>query len=174
MFRPDVEVEEGQLIRGPGWTLEALLTPGHAANHVAYALLEENALFPGDHVMGWSTTVIVPPDGDMGDYLASLDKVRARGFATLWPTHGPPVTAPAAFLAAYLAHRLDREAQILGQLAAGETRIKTMVPRLYASVDERLWPAAAQSVLAHLMHLVSTGRALSSGSPGLDADYRLA
>jgi glyoxylase-like metal-dependent hydrolase (beta-lactamase superfamily II) len=174
VFRPDVEVHDGQLIRGSDWTLEALLTPGHAANHVAYALLEENALFPGDHVMGWSTTVIVPPEGDMGDYLASLDKVRARRFDILWPTHGPPVTEPGPFLDAYRAHRLDREAQILDQLAAGATRIRTMVPKLYATVDQRLWPAAAQSVLAHLIHLTRSGRVLTAGAPALDSDYRLA
>jgi glyoxylase-like metal-dependent hydrolase (beta-lactamase superfamily II) len=173
VFRPDVEVQDGEVIRGPGWTLEALLTPGHAANHVAYAFAEENALFPGDHVMGWSTTVIVPPEGDMGDYLASLDKVRARGFATLWPTHGPPITDPGPFLDAYRAHRLDREAQILDQLAAGETRIRAMVPKLYAAVDQRLWPAAAQSMLAHLIHLTRTGRVLSAGEPSLESDYRL-
>ena len=172
VFRPDVEVEDGRLVRGKDWTLEALLTPGHAANHVAWALLEEQALFSGDHVMGWSTTVVVPPDGDMDDYLASLDKVRGRNFRTLWPTHGPPVTEPAPFLDAYRAHRLQREAQILDQLAAGETRIAAMVPKLYAAVDQRLWPAAARSVHAHLIRLVRAGRATTAGAPELDSDYR--
>jgi glyoxylase-like metal-dependent hydrolase (beta-lactamase superfamily II) len=174
VFRPDVKVEDGQLVRGKDWTIEALLTPGHASNHVAYALLEENALFPGDHVMGWSTTVVIPPDGDMGEYLASLDKVRAGRFEVLWPTHGPPVTEVEPFLDAYRAHRLQREAQILAELAAGVTRIGAMVPRLYAAVDQRLWPAAAHSVYAHLLHLVRTGRATAAGEPGLDSDYRLA
>jgi glyoxylase-like metal-dependent hydrolase (beta-lactamase superfamily II) len=118
-FRPDMELEEGQRIGGLGWTLETVFTPGHASDHVAFALAEENALFSADHVMGWSTTVVSPPDGDMGDYLASLDKVRARSFDTLWPTHGPPVTDADPFLAAYKQHRLDREAQILEQLRAG-------------------------------------------------------
>lgn len=173
-FRPDVRVEAGERIEGPGWTLEAMPTPGHASNHVAYALIEENALFPGDHVMGWSTTVISPPDGDMADYLASLEAVAARGFSTLWPTHGPPVTEVAPFLAAYRDHRLERERQILGELAAGRGRIAEMVPALYAAVSPRLHPAAAHSVWAHLIKLVREGRAACDGAPELGGAYRLA
>jgi glyoxylase-like metal-dependent hydrolase (beta-lactamase superfamily II) len=173
-FRPDHELGGGETFRGPGWTLEAMHTPGHTSNHVCYALREENALFTGDHVMGWSTTVITPPDGDMGDYLVSLDRVRARGFETLWPTHGPPITTPAPFLDAYIEHRRERERQILARLGAGETRIKAMVPTLYAAVDQRLWPAAAHSVLAHMAELVKTGRVTTDGAVGLEADYRLA
>lgn len=172
-FRPDVTVAAGQRIAGPGWTLEAVPTPGHASNHVAYALIEENALFSGDHVMGWSTTVIGPPDGDMAAYLASLDEVATRGFATLWPTHGPPVNDPAPFLAAYKSHRLDREAQVMGALASGPATIQALVPSLYAAVDRRLWPAAAHSVWAHLIKLVGEGRAASDGPPELGATYRL-
>ena len=148
-FVPDVSVCAGARIDGPGWTIEAIPTPGHTSNHVCYALLEENALFSGDHIMGWSTTVISPPDGDMGAYYDSLDRVQARGFATLWPTHGPPVTEVSPFIDAYRAHRRDRERQIREQLAAGRTRIKDMVPAMYAAVDPRLHPAAARSVLAH-------------------------
>ena len=172
-FRPDREVADGERIAGPGWTLEAIATPGHASNHVCYALSEENALFSGDHVMGWSTTVVSPPDGDMGDYYASLEKVAARGFSMLWPTHGPPVTEVAPFLAAYKAHRLARERQILEQLAAGHTRIRDMVPVIYADVDPRLHPAAAHSVLAHMIHLVRAGVVETDGEPGPDSDYRL-
>src|SRR6201999_4160080 len=101
-FTPDVSLCGGGRIEGPGWTLEAIPTPGHTSNHLCYALPEENALFSGDHIMGWSTTVITPPDGDMTDYLASLETIRARGFSTLWPTHGPPVTEVDAFIQAYL------------------------------------------------------------------------
>jgi glyoxylase-like metal-dependent hydrolase (beta-lactamase superfamily II) len=173
-FVPDISVADGQRIAGPGWTLEAIATPGHISNHVCYALLEENALFSGDHVMGWSTTVISPPSGDMTDYYASLDKVAARGFSTLWPTHGPPITEVAPFLAAYKAHRLDRERQILEQLAAGHGRIGEMVPAMYAAVDPRLHPAAAHSVLAHMIHLTRQGVVACDGEPGPDSLYRLA
>ena len=170
-FAPAVLVADGQHITGPGWTLEAVTTPGHASNHVCYALLEENALFSGDHVMGWSTTVVSPPDGDMGDYYASLDKVAARGFSRLYPTHGPPVEDPAPFLEAYRAHRLERERQILAQLDAGRRHISEMVPEIYADVDPSLHPAAAHSVLAHLIQLVRDGRAVSDGPPGPASAY---
>ncbi len=173
-FRPDVIVADGDTLAGPGWTLEAVTTPGHTSNHVCFALKEENALFSGDHVMGWSTTVITPPDGDMGDYLASLEKVKARGFSTLWPTHGAPVRDVAPFIDAYIAHRRAREAQILEALGAGLVTIKAMVPSLYAAVDPRLHPAAAHSVLAHMIQLVREGRVVSSGEPNLETAYRLA
>lgn len=173
-FRPDVEIADGDLFEGPGWTLEAIATPGHTSNHVCFALREENALFSGDHVMGWSTTVITPPDGDMGDYFTSLAKIQARGFDTLWPTHGAPVREVAPFLQAYVDHRRAREAQVLAALDQGFTRIKAMVPSLYAAVDPRLHPAAALSMLAHLIQLVREGRVLCDGEPGLESEYRLA
>lgn len=173
-FRPDVLIADGQRVSGKGWTLEAIFTPGHTSNHVCYALLEENVLFSGDHVMGWSTTVVSPPDGDMTDYYASLSKVEARGFDTLIPTHGPPITAVRPFLAAYRAHRLDRERQILAQLEQGRGLIREMVPLMYAAVDVRLHPAAARSVLAHLIHLVRSGLVATDGEPGPNSRYRLA
>ena len=173
-FRPDVEVADGEVFEGPGWTLRAVTTPGHTSNHVCFALKEENALFSGDHVMGWSTTVITPPDGDMGDYFASLDKVMAQDFDTLWPTHGAPVREVAPFIQAYADHRRAREAQILAALAEGQTRIKAMVPSLYAAVDPRLHPAAALSVLAHLLLLVKQGRVTCEGPATLESDYRRA
>ena len=173
-FRPDRLVAHGDRIAGPDWTLEAMPTPGHASNHVCYALLEENALFSGDHVMGWSTTVVSPPDGRMADYLTSLEAVAARNFTTLWPTHGPPITDVAPFLAAYRAHRLDREAQILDRLRAGDERIGDMVPVIYAEIDRRLWPAAAHSMLAHLIQLVEERRVVSDGPATVAARYRLA
>jgi len=172
-FAPDVVLTDGDAITGDGWTLETVATPGHASNHLAFALLEENALFCGDHVMGWSTTVVAPPDGDMAAYMASLDKVIARKFSTLWPTHGAPVTDPAPFLAAYREHRLERERQVVDRLAAGDRRIADMVPVLYAAVDMRLWPAASLSVLAHLIKLVGEGRAAADPAATLDAAYRL-
>ena len=173
LFRPDVEIGDGDLFEGPGWTLETLATPGHASNHLCFALQEENALFSGDHVMGWSTTVVSPPDGDMGLYYASLDRVAAMGFATLWPTHGPPITDPDPFLAAYKAHRLAREAQILDAVRAGLGTLSEIVPEVYAAVDQRLWPAAAHSALAHLIHLERSGVVCCEGQPGPKSEYKL-
>lgn len=170
-FAPDAVLTGGERISGDGWTLSALATPGHASNHMAFALEDENALFCGDHVMGWSTTVVAPPDGDMADYMASLDRVIEAGFDTLWPTHGAPVMHPEPFLAAYRAHRLEREAQVVARLAAGDRTIAEMVPALYAAVDQRLWPAASLSVWAHLIKLVRDSRAISDGEPTLAATY---
>lgn len=173
-FAPDHILSDGEIVAGDGWTLETMATPGHASNHLAFVLREENALFCGDHVMGWSTTVIAPPDGDMMAYMDSLDRVIAREFATLYPTHGAPMPRPTAFLAAYRAHRLEREAQIIARLRAGDGTIAAMVPTLYAQVDQKLWPAASLSVWAHLIALVRTGRATADPAPTPDAIYRLA
>jgi len=172
-FRPDVSVEDGQVFRGPDWSIEAVFTPGHTSHHTAYALLEENALFPGDHIMGWSTTVISPPDGNMTDYLRSLEKVRDRNYDILYPTHGPEVRDPGPFIQAYIDHRLERERQILDQLAAGRRTIREIVPLIYADVDRRLHPAACHSVMAHVYHLINTGRARCDGIMGLDAPLAL-
>lgn len=171
-FTPDHVLVDGETITGDGWTLRTLATPGHASNHLAFELVEENALFSGDHVMGWSTTVVAPPDGDMTAYMDSLDKVIARGFSRLLPTHGAPIEAPAPFLAAYRAHRLERERQVLARLAAGDETIADMVPTLYAAVDRRLWPAASLSVLAHLTALARRGTVTADPEPGLAARWR--
>ncbi len=172
-FIPDVSICGGSVITGHGWTMEAIPTPGHTSNHICYGLREENALFSGDHIMGWSTTVVTPPDGNMADYLASLELIKAREFKTLWPTHGPPVTEVTPFLDAYIDHRRDRENQILEQLEAGETQIKTMVPKIYIGVDPRLYPAAAHSVLAHVIELVRAGRVEVTGAPTVDSAFTL-
>ncbi len=172
-FRPDIEIADGQVFTGPGWTLEALHTPGHTSNHVCYALKEENVLFSGDHVMAWSTSVISPPDGHMGDYLRELARVRDRNFTKLWPTHGPAVENPTEFVQAYIDHRLARERQILDQLAAGPNSVPELVAGIYIHVDRRLHPAAAHSVLAHMIHLVETGRVECEGEPSLTSVFRL-
>jgi glyoxylase-like metal-dependent hydrolase (beta-lactamase superfamily II) len=162
-FMPDVEVEDGQVFSGKGWTIEAVSTPGHTSHHTAYALKEENALFPGDHIMGWSTTVISPPDGDMDDYFASLVKVRDRDYDTLWPTHGPPIQGNVReFVQAYIA-----------QLRAGRQTIREMVAVMYADVDKKLHPAACHSVLAHMIRLVKTGRVACMDTPCVDSIYTL-
>jgi glyoxylase-like metal-dependent hydrolase (beta-lactamase superfamily II) len=172
-FTPDVAVSIGSRIAGPGWSLVTIPTPGHTANHACYALLEENALFTGDHVMGWSTTVVIPPDGDMALYCASLDVIRHMNFATLWPTHGPPVTEPEPFLRACLAHRREREADILREVRRSPRTVGEIVERLYAGLDLRLRAAAAMSVWAHLIALARGGQVESDdGKPLLSSVYR--
>jgi glyoxylase-like metal-dependent hydrolase (beta-lactamase superfamily II) len=172
-FLPDFAVRDGDIIAGDGFTIECVHTPGHTSNHVCYALKEEKALFSGDHVMGWSTTVIAPPDGEMGEYIASLRKLLARDDAIYWPTHGGPVGDPQNFVAAYLAHRLEREAQILAALRDGARAIPDIVERVYAGLDRRLKPAAGLSVLAHLLQLSKQGRVAADAESGLRARYRL-
>lgn len=162
-FRPDREIADGGVVSGPGWTLEAIPTPGHTSNHLAFALTEENALFCGDHIMGWSTTVIAPPDGDLTAYLASLDRVQARDFDVLWPTHGAPVREVGPFIDAYRAHRLERLAQITRALEAGPATVAELVPSLYADVFPTLWPAASRSLLAGLIHLERQGALTRDG-----------
>ncbi len=173
-FIPDIAVRDGDIVEGEGFSLECVHTPGHTSNHMCYALKEEKALFPGDHVMGWSTTVVAPPDGDMGDYMASLKKLLARDDAVYWPTHGGPIRDPLAFVAAYLQHRQEREAQVLAALADGFAEIPDIVERIYTGLDPWLKPAACLSVLAHLLLLTKTGRAVASGPPGLWARYAAA
>ena len=173
-FVPDIRVRDGDRIEGDGWTLEAVHTPGHTSNHLCYALLEENALFPGDHVMGWSTTVVSPPDGDMRAYMRSLERLRARSEEVFWPTHGPPITEPRDFVTALLAHRHEREDQILACLAHDASTIPEMVEIMYADVGRHLHAAAARSVLSHLIHMAETGRVRCDGPPGPDTVYRRA
>lgn len=157
-FVPDVFVKDGDVITGNGFTFDCVFTPGHTSNHMCFAWREPGYLFTGDHVMGWSTTVVTPPDGDMAQYMASVRKLQARGDHVLWPTHGAPVREPGPFLAAYLEHRLAREAQILACIKDGLATIPDMVARMYADVDKRLHPAASRSVLAHLIQLRDEGR----------------
>lgn len=164
-FEPDVRIADGEIAAmADGWTMRAVHTPGHTSNHMCYTLDEERSLFTGDHVMGWSTTVVSPPDGDMRDYIESLRKVVSRDDATLWPTHGAPVTSPQPFLAAFLDHRLEREAQVLGAVRSGLSDIAEMVKVLYADVREELHKPAARSVLSHLVKLVDDGEVTVEGS----------
>ena len=163
-FIPDVKVGDGDVISGPGWTLDVIETPGHTCNHLCFGLREENACFSGDHIMGWSTTVVAPPDGDMADYMNSLDKIQKMKFDILWPTHGNPVRGAAfvdEFITEYANHRRAREAAVIAQLQSGETRIPEMVKVMYADVDARLHPAAAMSVLGHMIKLIREGVAVS-------------
>jgi len=156
-FRPDVTVRHGDVLAGDGFELECVHTPGHISNHVCYAERTRGVLFSGDHVMGWSTTVISPPDGDMADYLTSLRLLLDRDESTLFPTHGPPIDRPRAHVQALIEHRLEREQQVLDQLRRGPRTIDELVGVLYADVREELHRPASRSVEAHLIALQRSG-----------------
>jgi glyoxylase-like metal-dependent hydrolase (beta-lactamase superfamily II) len=164
-FVPDVVVRDGDAVPGlPGsLAFTAVHTPGHTSNHTCYAYAAESALFTGDHVMGWSTTVVSPPDGDMAAYLASLEKVAARADSVLWPTHGPPRHDGPTYVRSLISHRRAREAQVLAAVAAGRATIPEIVELLYADVRPELHKAAGRSVLAHLVQLVGEGRVAVDG-----------
>lgn len=170
-YAPDRALAEGETISVGGATIQAVATPGHTTNHLCFALIEERSLFTGDHVMGWATTVIAPPDGSMRDYIASLEKLRRRDDAIYWPAHGGPVRDPQRYLRALLHHRQMREAAILQRLAEGDETIAAMVARIYEGFDERLQRAAALSVFAHLEDMIARGLARCDGPPRLDARY---
>ncbi|GGB51384.1 MBL fold metallo-hydrolase [Tistrella bauzanensis] len=171
-FQPDHLLADGDVIAGQGWTIEAVHTPGHTSNHLCFGWREARTLFSGDHVMGWSTSVIAPPDGEMAAYLASLHKLLDRDDAVYWPTHGPAITDPHPHVRAFIAHRQAREDQILAALAAGPARIMEMVPAMYQGTDPRLFPAAARSVLAHLLHLETRGLVTAGDGAPLDAIWQ--
>ena len=172
-FVPDEALRHGDRIEGPDWHLTVVHTPGHTSNHLCFALAEERSLFTGDHVMGWSTSVVIPPDGEMDTYLESLRLLLERDDAVLWPGHGPAIDDPGKYLTALLAHRAEREAEILEFLERGPARIGDMVPVIYAAVDPRLHPAAGLSVLAHLIALAADGRVRCDGEPGLEAEFEI-
>jgi glyoxylase-like metal-dependent hydrolase (beta-lactamase superfamily II) len=170
-FTPDVALRDGDVVEGPGFRVEALHTPGHISNHLCFAERTRGVLLTGDHVMGWSTTVIPPPDGRVADYLASLRRLLDRTEARYLPTHGPPIDDPVPYVAALLEHRLDRERQILAELSAAPRTIAELVATLYADVRAELHEPAARSVRAHLVKLVEEGRA-SAEPEGDEERYR--
>ena len=175
-FRPDERLADGDVVHGGNWTVQAVHTPGHCSNHLCYYLREENSLLSGDHVMGWATSVVSPPDGSMQDYLASLRKLLPLDAERYWPTHGPAVTEPDRYVRAFITHREDRERQILDSLRDGPRRIADIVPDMYAGYDKRLWYPAANSVYAHMLHLVDTARSrvVDGDEPRLTSTYGLA
>jgi glyoxylase-like metal-dependent hydrolase (beta-lactamase superfamily II) len=173
-FRPDVALADGEVVSGDGWTVEALTTPGHTANHMAYALKESDLLFSGDHVMAWSTTIVAPPDGAMSDYMASLQKLALRSEPIYLPGHGAPVRDAQRFVQFCIRHRQGREASILHRLGKGSTDIQSLVKAIYIGLDPRLIGAASLSVLAHLEDLVARGLVATDGPPSIGATYRLA
>lgn len=172
-FIPDVVVHDGESIGGEKWRFEAVHTPGHTSNHLCFALPDAGILFSGDHVMGWSTSVIAPPDGEMVAYMASLDKLLRRRDAVYWPTHGPAITEPARHVRAFIAHRREREAGIIECLKSGIETTDAIVERLYAGLNPALHRAAARSVLAHLIDLIGRDIVVADGSATTQAHYRL-
>ena len=172
-FVPDHVIKDGDVIEGKGWTFEAIHTPGHTSNHICFALREENAIFTGDHVMGWSTSVISPPDGNMSDYMNSLRKILTREEEIYWPTHGPAITGPKAHVEAFITHRSGREDAILECIRDGRNTIPAMVEVMYADVDKRLHRAAGRSVFAHLLHMAETGRVTADGKPSPESAYTI-
>jgi glyoxylase-like metal-dependent hydrolase (beta-lactamase superfamily II) len=172
-FRPDVALKDGGVIAGDGWAVEAIATPGHTANHLAFALKGTNVLFSGDHVMGWSSTIVAPPDGSMRDYVASLEKLSKRRETFYFPGHGPAMENATSFVPRLLAHRKAREHSILKQLANGTSTVATIAAESYGQLDERLIPAAQMTVLAHLEDLVDRGLVSTHGHATLNAEYQL-
>jgi glyoxylase-like metal-dependent hydrolase (beta-lactamase superfamily II) len=173
-FRPDQMIADGQTISGPGWTLEAIATPGHTANHMAFAHREANVVFVGDHVMAWSTSIVAPPDGAMSDYMASLEKLGRRSEPLYFPGHGGPVRDAPRFVQHYIRHRQGRETSILHRLAKGPADIPAIVRAIYIGLDSRLLGAASLSVLAHLEDLVARGLVATDGPPSIAGTYRRA
>lgn len=162
-YQPDEVLGDQQAITGPGWTLRAIATPGHASNHLCFALEESDALFTGDHVMGWSTSVVALPDGDMADYMASLQLLYERKDRIYYPAHGAEVTRPQQLVRGMIGHRRQRERQILRQLEKGAQTIAEMVPEMYKGTDPVLFPAAGMSVKAHLVDLEQRGKVSLAG-----------
>jgi glyoxylase-like metal-dependent hydrolase (beta-lactamase superfamily II) len=163
-YVPDRVLADGESVSGQGWTLTAIATPGHTSNHLAFALPETNALFSGDHVMGWSTTIVSPPDGDMAAYMQSLAKLQARSEDRIYyPAHGDPVENPQRLVRGLIGHRKQREGQILRLLDAEPRSIPAMVEKMYVGIDPRLFPAAERSVLAHLYEMRDRGIVTGEG-----------
>ncbi len=172
-FQPDQLLGDGEILQGGGWSLECVYTPGHTSNHMCYQLRERKALFTGDHVMGWSTSIVSPPDGDMAAYIASLEKLLLRDDLVYWPTHGPSIEDPKPYVRAFITHRQERQEQVLVCVRQGVRRIEDMVPQIYAELPEFMYPAAARSVLASVVHLVELGRLRTDGEAQLAARYWL-
>ncbi len=162
-YAPDRVLEDGEQMRGTGWTLTAVATPGHTSNHLCFALEESGALFTGDHVMGWSTSVVIPPDGDMGEYMASLDKLQNRDDRVYYSAHGEPITRPRQLVRGMIGHRRQRENQIIRLLGERARPVGDFIPEMYKGLDERLIPAAEMSVTAHLIDLEKRGLAARDG-----------
>ena len=173
-FVPDQKLRHGDVVEGDAWALEAIATPGHTANHMAFALRGTDILFSGDHVMGWSTSIVAPPDGAMSDYMASLRRLAERSESTYLPGHGDAIRNAPAYVEQLIRHRQGREASILDCLRNGEATVADLVRAIYAGLDSRLFAAAGLSTLAHLEDLVARGVVMTEGAPTIGGRYRLA
>jgi glyoxylase-like metal-dependent hydrolase (beta-lactamase superfamily II) len=173
-YSPDAILADGERLRGRGYSIEAVATPGHCSNHLCFALLEERALFSGDHVMAWSTSVVAPPDGSMRAYMASLEKLRGRDETIYWPGHGGPVVQPKRYVRALIHHRRQREAAILSALGDGAQTISALVAKVYQGLSPALTGAAGLSTLAHLDDLRERGLIVAETADGGEARFRLA
>jgi len=172
-FVPDEEVRDGDIIDGGQWSFECVYTPGHTSNHVCYQLREEKVLFTGDHVMGWSTSIVSPPDGDMGDYMSSLKLLLERDDSVYWPTHGPAIDDPKPFVHSFIEHREQREHQVIKHLENGLHNIIDMVPLAYHDLPATMHPAAARQLFATMIYLVERGLVTTEQSLSVDAQYSL-
>jgi len=172
-YAPDQEYQDGDVFEAAGITFEAIATPGHTANHMCFALLGEDVLISGDHVMAWSTSIVAAPDGSMRDYMASIEKLLARSETTYLPGHGGLVSNALTYVDQLKQHRLSREASILNELGTKPRSIPEIVAKLYADVDPKLHGAAGLSVFAHLEDLTERGQTTADPSLALDATFRL-
>ncbi|MDF3384257.1 MULTISPECIES: MBL fold metallo-hydrolase [Sulfitobacter] len=170
-FRPDHALADGDVLKGDGWALEVLHTPGHIGNHVSLAW--GDACLTADHVMGWATSLVSPPDGDLTDFMASCDKLGARQWRVFYPGHGAPVSDPNARLDWLVAHRRAREASILDALAAGPATAEDLARAIYAETPSALLGAATRNVLAHLVDLTGRGRVTPEGTLQAEARFTL-
>lgn len=172
-FKPDVILNDGDIIKGNDWTVEAVHTPGHLSNHLCFSLQQEKALFTGDHVMGWSTTIISPPDGNMQDYLNSLEKMMSRDDEIYYPTHGLPINEPLKFIRQLIGHRLRRDKEILRAIENGAHRIDDIMSTVYPAIEKKLHIAASRTIFAHLIRLVDLGQVSCVEAPLETTDYYL-
>ncbi len=172
-FSPTNKLKDGALIKGEDWTFKAIHTPGHTSNHICFHWLEENVIFTGDHIMGWSTSVISPPDGDMGAYMASLEKLKATQAKALYPTHGPAILNPNEFISSLIAHRKERGSQIYEAVSSGKHNLQDITAQVYSHIGPELRMAAERNTLAHLIHLVEQTKISSDQTPSPKARFEL-
>ena len=172
-FKPDILMKDGDVVKGDNWTIEAVHTPGHLSNHLCFALREEKALFTGDHIMGWSTTIVSPPDGNMQDYMDSLEKLIARDDEIYYPTHGTYIKNPKRFVRNILKHRIVREKTILKAVNGGIDQIPQMISKIYPKLAPNLHIAAERTILAHLIRLINAGEIKCEGEPTVKSNYSI-